>query len=325
MSAAEWADAIGVTLDEAGAPLQSDIATQIRSAILATGTLRRGQITRGLNEAYAPFNLTESVIRSSIDQVLDDLVLIGDLTELKTASGAAFILTPPRLVVIDEERAALLGASAHEGGGGSIARQLAPDDWPSGEATLRTYLRDELGLPDWRVGLVKAGGLDAPLGTAETLFAHLVRLSAGGERLEILTPDKVRVLAGSQSYFGRYDAPQLEGRWHAATADGDFCAARHVGHGWRQCMLSVRAGRASIWEGDDPDLWRWAVVGQTLASGASLYRYDPEAGEFAMHVPPPRQVRRLLALGAMSVGPWRWRAGQSVVTAAGELLAGGAY
>ena len=173
--------------------------------------------------------------------------------------------------------------------------------------------------------LIEAGGVDAPFGTAELLFTHVARLSSGGERLETLTADKVRVLAGSQPFFGRYDAPQLEGRWQAVAIDGDYCAARQVGHGWRQCVLSVRAGQASIWEADDPDLWRWAVVGQTLASGAALYRYDPETAEFIMHVPPPRQLRRLLALGATSVGPWRWQAGPSTVAAADELLAGGGY
>ena len=130
MSAVDWADALGVTLDETGAPLRSDIAAQVRSAILATGTLRRGQITRGLNEAYATFNLSDGVIRSSIDSVLDDLVLIGDLTELKTTSGAAFILTPPRLVVIDQERAALLGSSGLGGRGARSRANYAPTNGP---------------------------------------------------------------------------------------------------------------------------------------------------------------------------------------------------
>lgn len=322
MSAADWAEAIGATLDEGGAPLRSDIATQIRTAILAAGTIRRGQITRGLNEAFAPFNLGEGILRSLIDNVLEELVLIGDLTEFKTASGAAFILTPPRLVMVDHERAALLGASGLEGGGETVARQIESDDWPSPETTLRIDLRDELDVPDWRVCLVAAGGVDAPLSTPEALFSHVARLSAGGERLETLTPDKVRVLAGNQPYFGRYDAPQPEGRWQAATSDGDYCAARQVGHGWRQCVLSVRSGRASLWEADDPDLWRWAVVGQTLSSGAPVFRYDTETAEFAMHVPPPRQVRRLLALGAAPVGPWRWRAGPSTAAAVGGLLVG---
>lgn len=325
MSATNWAEAIGATLNDSGSPTRADIASHIRSAVRAAGSLRRGQITRGMNESYAPFEIEDGVLRTSLDRVLQELVLIGDLTELKTASGAAYILTPPRLVVIDDDRAIVLGASNLEPGGAYTARQLVSSDWPSPESMPRIDVRAEFGIADWRLHLVEVGGVDAPLGTAETLFSHAVRLSTGGDRLETLTADKLRVLTGRQAYFGRYDGPQPDGRWQQAAGDGAFCAVRHAGHGWRPCVLSIHDGRAAVWEPEGWELWQWAIVGQTIAVGDPVCRYDEESLEFSALVPLPRQVRRLLTLAGEPTGSWRWRTPRAVGAAALALLTGKAY
>lgn len=325
MSAADWAETIGASLDDSGSPTPADIASHIRSAVRAAGSLRRGQITRGLNESYAPFEIEDGALRASLDRVLQELVLIGDLTELQTASGAAYILTPPRLVVIDNDRATVLGASNLEPGEAHTARQLVASDWPSPESMLRVDVRTELGIADWRLHLVENGGVDAPLGTAETLFSHVARLSTGGDRLETLTADQVRVLSGRQGYFGRYDGPQPDGRWQPAAGDGTFCAVRHAGHRWRPCVLSIADGRATVWEPEGWELWQWAIVGQTIAAGDPVCRYDEETLEFSALVPLPRQVRRLLTLGGEPTGSWRWRAPWAVGTAAEALLTGKSY
>ena len=325
MSASDWAEAIGATLDDSGSPTRADIASHIRSAVRAAGSLRRGQITRGMNESYAPFEIEDGALRASLDRVLQELVLIGDLTELKTASGAAYILTSPRLVVMDDDRATVLGASNLEPGGARIARQLVASDWPSPESMLRVDVRAEFGIADWRLHLVEIGGVDAPLGTAETLFGHVVRLSMGGDRLETLTADKVRVLSGRQAYFGRYDGPQPDGRWQLAAGDGAFCAVRHAGHGWRPCVLSIQGGRATVWEPEGWELWQWAIVGQTMAGGDPVCRYDEESSEFSALVPLPRQVRRLLTIAGEPTGSWRWRVPKAVGAAAEAFLTGSAY
>lgn len=325
MNAADWAEVIGATLDDSGLPTRADMASHIRSAVRAAGSLRRGQITRGMNESYAPFQAEDGALRASLDRVLQELVLIGDLTELKTANGAAYILTPPRLVVVDDDRATVLGASNLEPGGACIARQLVASDWPSPESMLRVNVRAEFGIADWRLHLVEIGGVDAPLGTAETLFSHVAHLSMGGDRLETLTADKVRVLSGRQAYFGRYDGPQSDGRWQLAAGDGAFCAVRHAGHGWRPCVLSVHDGRATIWEPEGWELWQWAIVGQTIAAGDPVCRYDEESSEFSALVPLPRQVRRLLTLAGEPTGSWRWRTPRAAGSAVETLLTGKAY
>ena len=325
MSATDWAETIGATLDDSGLPTRADIASHIRSAVRAAGSLRRGQITRGLNESYAPFEIEDGALRVAIDWVLHELVLIGDITEFKTAGGAAYILTPPRLVIIDDERATVLGACNLEPGGAHTARQLVASDWPPPEAMPRIDVWTEFEIADWRLYLVEIGGVDDPIGTAETLFSHVVRLSMGGDRLETMTADKVRVLSGRQAYFGRYDGPQPDGRWQTLASDGAFCAVRHAGHGWRPCVLSMQDGRAAVWEPESWELWQWAIIGQTRAMGDPVCRYDEESTEFSALVPLPRQVRRLLTLGGEPTGSWRWRAPRTVGAAAVALLTGKAY
>lgn len=323
MNVADWADAIGATLDDKGVPMDATIAIHLRSAIKTAGTLRRGQVTRGLNEAYAPFGIESGALRVAVDRVLQDLVFIGDLTELDTASGAAYLLTPPRLVVVAADRAAVLGGWDLEPGD-QLVRFLGDKEWPAADELLRVELRDELGLPDWRLHLVECGGRDSPRGSAQALFEHVGHLSAGGDRLGDLSADKVRVLSGRQAYFGRYDGAQPEGRWHEARADGSYCAVRHAGYGWRPCIVTLDSGAGSLWDADW-DLWRWAVVGQTLASGDAVYTFDEETAEFAALVPLPRQLRRLMALAAEPVAAWRWRCASSVAAEAHRLLLGSAY
>lgn len=325
MSAADWAEAIGTTLDDSGVPTAASIAVHIRSAIRTAGTLRRGQITRGLNEAYAPFVSDSGTLRTVIDRVLQDLVLIGDLTELSTASGAAYLLTPPRLVMFAPNRAVILGASDLEPMGDRLARRLEEGEWPSPNEVLRVGVGEELGLPDWRTHLVESGGADLPRGSAQALFEHVARLSAGGDRLGDLSSDKVRVLSGRQAYFGRYDAAQPEGRWHAAGADGTYCAVRHAGYRWRPCVVTVDGGQGTLWDTEEWDLWRWAVIGQTLGVGDLVYALKDDTAEFTALVPLPRQLRRLLSIGAEPIGAWRWRCAPSVVEEARGLLLGSSY
>ena len=321
MSRDVWAEAIDASLDDAGLPTIASVGRHIRAATLAAGVLRRGQITRGLGEAYAPFGIDEGDLRALVDRVVGELELIGDLTELKTASGAAYIPTPARLVDFGDGRGAVLGGYAPEDDAiSSLARQLPAGDWPPETDLPRVGLSDEIGVADWRPYLVEAGGVDAPLDTPESLFSHLARLSAGGDRLETLTPDKVRVLAGRQSFFGRVEAPQLEGRWQAIKSDGVFCAARQVGHGWRACVAQIIDGAVTIFETQDWDLWRWAIIGQTLADGDEVCRFEDQMSEFTMQTPPPRQVRRLMDLASEALGAWRWRTSPVVANQARALL-----
>jgi hypothetical protein len=145
-------------------------------------------------------------------------------------------------------------------------------------------------------------------------------MAAVGERLENLALDAVRALSGRGTYFGQGTSSRPEGRWEALGRKGVFCAARHVQYGWRPCIVVVADEGVTAWETRDWDLWRWAVVGQTLGLSDPVARWLDEEGMFVSLTPPPFQISRLLDLAGTREGAWRWRVSKSVAADALRLL-----
>jgi hypothetical protein len=84
----------------------------------------------------------------------------------------------------------------------------------------------------------------------------------------------------------------------------------------------VAAGNEGVtaWETRDWDLWRWAVVGQTLAASDPVARWIEEDSHFVALTPPPQQLSRLLTLAGTIERPWRWLVTKPVAQAAMRLL-----
>ena len=321
MSVAAWAAAIDVDLDEQGVPGRPCVARHIRQAVAASANLLRSQIMRGLREAYAPFAVDETVLRELLDGVLTDLVRLGELTEFQSQSGAGYVVTPERWIDLGDGNVVVLGASALEPAtSADLVRRVSLEAANAAGPAPRISLIDEMGPPAWRLHLVEQGGTDTLAAGPPGLFAHLGRLAAAGERLENLGPDAVRVVSGRGAYFGRETGPRPEGRWEALKGKGIFCAARNVQYGWRPCLVVAADESVTAWETRDWDLWRWAVVGQTLATSDPVARWLEEESEFVALTPPPFQLSRLLTLAGTSERPWRWRVSKSVAETAMRLL-----
>jgi hypothetical protein len=296
-----WSEAIGYTPDDTDSQLLAAIVENIRSAVFEAGFVSRGRITSGLKEAYRPFDLDEIMIREKTDAAIDLMLLSGDLEEYTTSAGRGYAGTPPRLINWAGDHVTLLGTSSL---GTGIVRQFSAETAPDDGVTIA--LDDELGRPEWRNALVELGGADAPGSDARALFAFSQALAASGERYSLDEPNAVAVVSGRSEFFGRSD-PAPSGRWSRVEADGFYPAAIRTGYTIKNVVLHVGGMQTTLWQPSTRDIWRWIVVGQTLAQGDPLLRYDPTSGVLDFLTPPPRQAERAALITGEKLKPWSWR------------------
>lgn len=298
-----WAQAIGFDADEDGAPALETVIGHIRAAVFESGYVSRGRITLGLKEAYRPLALDESLFAKRIEEALRILQLSGDLDEYATAAGRGYAPTPPREIDWGGTEIARLGAAAE--GGAPVAVRRVARDAASSEAVAKLSLRAELGRPDWRNMLVELHGADAPDEGPKALFQLAQALAASGERYSLDEPNAVAVLSGSGPFFGKAE-PTPSGRWQRVGIDGCFAAIIKSGYTSRVAVLNVADAGATIWFPPSRDVWRWIVVGQTLAAGEPVLRYDAATGALDFLTEPPRQAERAAMLTGTQTNAWSW-------------------
>lgn len=296
-----WSEAIGYTADVGDLPSLPAVVEHIRSAVFEAGFVSRGRITSGLKEAYRPFDLDEDVIREKADAAINLMLLSGDLEEYATNAGRGYAGTPPRLINWDGDHVSLLGSSPL---GTGTVRQFAAETSPSDGVTIA--LNDELGRPEWRNALVELGGADAPESDARTLSAFSEALAASGERYSLDEPNAVAVVSGRAEFFGRAD-PAPSGRWSRVEAEGFYPAAIRTGYTVKNVVLHVAGKETTLWQPPSRDIWRWIVVGQTLAQGNPVLRYDRTNGVLNFLTPPPRQAERAALITGEQFKPWSWK------------------
>jgi hypothetical protein len=319
MTASAWAQAIDADLDEAGVPTLATIVGHIRSAASTESYLLRSRITRALKESYAPFHCDEAQLRTAIHQACEVLVRIGDLTAFQSDGGPGYVATPERLVAIDETEAAILGTAA--GSDASTAGLVRRLPMEAARATVTApliSLTEEIGPPDWRLHILNLGGQDDRVGGPGALFTRLGGLAAGGERLDRVEPDALRVLSKRGPYFGRVQAGGSDGRWTAMAGEGVFCAQRRRLYGWQTCVVSISQRGATAVDVTDQDRWRWAVAGQTLLAGDPIFTWGE--GQLQCLTPPPFQLQRLFDVAGDNIGPWKWTVGKAAVDVAVQML-----
>lgn len=304
MSATDtWAQAIAFERDVDGQLRLPSVLNHIRSAVVEAGFISRGRITRGLKEAYGPFDVEETALTAKIDEAIELLRLSGDLDEFNTSAGRGYAATPPRRVDWGDSQVAVLGATAIASSP-VIVRRLAASE--TDDTMMNVRLDDELGRPDWRSALVELRAADTPGGNAADLFNASQTLAASGDRYSLDEPQRVAVVSGRGEFFGRAEnAPS--GRWKRVDQDGCFPAAIRSGFITRYVVLSISGDGATLWQPPTLDLWRWIVVGATLARGDPVLRYDPTTRALDFLTPPPRQAERVALLTGEKTGPWSWR------------------
>ena len=79
--------------------------------------------------------------------------------------------------------------------------------------------------------------------------------------------------------------------------------------GWgsnRNVILHIADTEATLWQPPTQDIWRWIVVGQTLAQGDQVLRYDRASSRLDFLTPPPRQAERAALIAGTQTGAWSW-------------------
>jgi len=110
------------------------------------------------------------------------------------------------------------------------------------------------------------------------------------------------------SYFGRYAATGVEGRWGEQPPNGVWCAYRR-GHGddrWLPTLVSVDGDERRVLDLFDDDEWRWALLARSKAVGAAEV-VQRAGGEERVTWPLPAQLRAAMDIIGVPTGPWRWR------------------
>ena len=301
-SAKSWAEAIRAKSDTEGQLELGSVIMHIRDAIIEAGFVSRGRITSGLKEAYRPLGVEETGLRAAIDEALRTLLLSGDVDEFTTGAGRGYAATPPRRIIWGGIEVALLGSTSGGEATAHIRRVAATE---ADAATITISLAEELGRPEWRSALVELIAADAPDESASALFDFAATLAASGEPYSLDEPQTVAVLSERGRFFGRAESAP-SGRWRRFMGDGCFPAVIQSGFAPRYVVLSVTDGLATLWQPQSRDLWRWVVVGATLAAGDAAVSYDPVTKRFNFLTPPPRQVERAALLTGTRRGPWSW-------------------
>jgi hypothetical protein len=311
-----WAEAIGAERDVDGQPLLGTVLAHIRGAVIEAGYVSLGRITSGLKEAYRPLGIDEKKLRDTIDEALRVLLLSGDFDEFTTGAGRGYAATSPRCVAWRGNSVALLG-SILGGNDRDLVRRVAADE--VGPSTITMPLVIELGRPEWRSLLVDLNAADVLDEGVGALFSVASTLAASGERYSLDEPSAVTVLSGRGRFFGRPESAP-SGRWQRVAVDGCFPAVIKSGFISRYVVLNIADGQATLWQPDSRDLWRWVVVGATMAAGDEIISYDPATQKLDFLTPPPDQIERAALLTSERIGPWSWKVDAQAYTAIAELI-----
>lgn len=297
-----WTEAIEAELDDNGQLTLGTVIEHIRGAVIEAGFVSQGRITRGLKEAYQPLGIDEDALGKSIKSAIRILLLSGDLDEFATNAGRGYAPTPPRRVVWNGGHSSLLGRSLR-GSPRSFVRRIASDEASDDAVTIS--LSEELGRPEWRSALVDLHAADVLNDDVSALFDVAASLATSGECYSLDEPDAVAVLSGQGKFFGQPE-PTPSGRWQRQAGDGCFPAVIKTGYSSRNVVLSVEGGLATLWQPASLDLWRWVVVGATIARGDPVINYNANSQRLDFLTPPPQQLERTALLTGSQIGPWSW-------------------
>jgi hypothetical protein len=312
-----WSEAINFVPDETGGPSLETVVEHVRSAIIEAGFVSRGRITSGLNEAYRPLGLEEVKTSKMIEAAINLMLLSGDLEEYTTSAGRGYAATPARLIHWDGDLLCVLGASTQ---GSGTVRQF-PASGQLDDFVVRITLLEELGRPEWRDALVELGAADAPDGDPRALFAFSKALAASGDRYSLDEPNAVAVVSGRSEFFGSAE-PVLSGRWRGVDATGFYPAAIRAGYATKNVVLHVAGKDTTVWQPPSRDIWRWIVVGHTLAQGDPVLRYDDTNCVLDFLTPPPRQAERAALLSGVRKAPWSWKLDRRAYRLIAQLMGG---
>ena len=305
-----------------GRPPERGLAQLIREYLHRRGLSPRAAVLRYAREQVDAAGLRDGLPASAVSAVLDRLVAFGDCQEVAISSQRYIAPAPPRWLSTGSDSASFLGVASPPASivqhasdrPGDLVRRLritSDDDI----AALQLAGVSQTTLEDWLLPLHyvrhAARRTGKPLRDDSMTLRHfwevLVRsLEVEGQQLS--EEAEVRVLAGERgSYFGRYNALEVEGRWSTSVDEGTWCAYRK-GYGeahWHPILLSIMGSERRCIDLHDADEWSWAVLARARADGQDeVVRSAALAVSFTF--PMPSQLRAGMDLLGQRSAPWSW-------------------
>lgn len=290
-----------------GGPAVHSVANATRSCVRAWRSPARVRVTAYLHRQLLAAGFEEELVRTRVGEVVDTLIEVGDLTQVRLNGKASLVLSRPQWIAIAENDLAFLGqedveSPATRSTDGYVRRCAAPP-----VDVLPTDFAAFMGQPGYWRHLARRTG-----GTGESTLSEFWATLSGSLRHDGQPLDATQLRAlidppgTHQGRFGRYNQPAVSGRWKTVAPDGTWCAARpgRNPNEWHPIVIRVTGGEVLSLDLFDWDEWNWALLARGVAVGAPE-RAIWAAGTLSFEHPVPVQFRRALRLVG-TPGVWRW-------------------
>jgi hypothetical protein len=292
-----------------GGPTIGSVAEAVRSCVRAWRSPARARVTAYLHRQLRAAGFEENSVRARVSEVVDALIEVGDLTQVRLSGNQSLVLSRPQWISIAPDDYAFLGQddpemSAKCSAGGYVRRVATP-----AEHTAPVTLAEFMGPPGFRRHLARrTGGTgDGALSEFWAILDASVRhdglpLDAGQLRAVVEPPGT------HEGRFGRHNQPAVSGRWKTVVPDGTWCGVRPGRHAneWHPIVVGVTGSKILSLDLFDWDEWTWALLARAAAVGA------PERSVWSNHTlsfehPVPAQfLRAMRLLGAPGEWSWTW-------------------
>lgn len=302
-------DRLGFTPDAAGAPAIGSVAQAVRACIHSWRSPARARVTAYLHRQLIAAGFEEELVRARVAEVIDALIEVGDVTPVRLSGKASLVMSRPQWIRIADSDLAFLGqqdvGSQLTAVTQGFVRRVAAVDETANPIDFAAFM----GAPGYRRHLARrTGGTgDGTVTEFWSVLSHAVRHD--GQPLDTSLIRAVVDPPGSNDgRFGRYNQPQLSGRWKATAPDGTWCAVRpgRNPNEWHPILVRVAGVEVTSLDLFDWDEWNWSLLARGIANGAQE-RSNWTSGTLSFEHPIPAQfLRGLRLLGVPGKWAWTW-------------------
>lgn len=258
---------------------------------------------------------------NTVNHILQRLVDIGECEEVYVGDDKYLAPANPQWVLVGDGVGAFLGVSqppvgitVKDEGHHDIIRRIQVDTDES-SALLEAAGVQKLSLQEWLSPLGYLGHASRRMGQPArsdqlTLegFWQLLEEELINDGLMFGREAEIRVLHGAPGkFFGRYNSPQIEGRWTMDLPEGIWCAYRrgfNESH-WHPCIISVNSDELRVLDLYNADEWEWALLarGRHFGIEEEVRRND---GNVKLTFSAPSQLRAAMNILGRKGGGWQW-------------------
>ena len=299
------------------------IAEAIRREVRCRSVLTRRELKNALVPILQTAGYSEEAW-SAIRKVAEDMVLVGELIEIRCDHQRGYAAMPSRWVRLGANQAAILGVVDTKKLNLAIKHPLqfvrrfdcndiAMIQTLAEQKTLEEDYPSWIGRPDWQTrGFCKSD--ECPESLSVLWAWQLNQLERFGDRFELAESSIVAVEPSPGNFFG--SCSKSDGRWRPVRdlPNGTYLAAQpgHTEMHWRPSFVSLSdgIGHSILLDSGDKETWEyfnWLLLARSVAEGYNeLVLATEDSDQVQVTWPAPQQFRRLLCLIGEDIGKWRY-------------------